>query len=302
MSSSLPMTSIEAPDQSSFYKPLPTSNSFRLLHFSHSSRSNEDNDSAPELECQLEVYEMGHHPPYRALSYTWGQPYYSKSPDEDEQLFEFTAFYYWIRCNRRFFRITKNLFNALTTLVNTLNVEYLWVDAICINQTDVRTERPQQVSLMGSIFESAEEVLIWLGHHISQVVDFHWSATKVVQVVEDLIDEKGETHVFSRAIDDDSFADLVGGYTSLKRVQEVMDFYGRCRVFNRAWIVQEFAKAAKPRLFCGNIEIPIEGLFRLGEWFGKTAWGFILEENDPSNGGIYITPYIRQHNWGRLRT
>jgi hypothetical protein len=133
--------------------------------------------------------------------------------------------------------MTKNLFNALTTLVNALQVEYLWVDALCINQADVHTERPQQVSLMGRIFESADEVLVWLGHYVRDVVDFHWSATTFVSAVEQLIEEKGEAYVFNRHISDPTLQPLLGGPPSLARLQKAMDYYGRCRIFDRAWVV-----------------------------------------------------------------
>lgn len=39
---------------------------------------------------------------------------------------------------------------------------YLWVDALCINQSDV-AERNQQVNMMGQIFSAAHFVISWLG-------------------------------------------------------------------------------------------------------------------------------------------
>jgi hypothetical protein len=38
----------------------------------------------------------------------------------------------------------------------------LWIDAICINQ-DSEEERSQQVQLIGDIYKTAQQVLIWLG-------------------------------------------------------------------------------------------------------------------------------------------
>lgn len=43
-----------------------------------------------------------------------------------------------------------------------VGVSYLWADAICINQKDMK-ERTQQVQLMGQIFGSAETVYSWVG-------------------------------------------------------------------------------------------------------------------------------------------
>lgn len=40
--------------------------------------------------------------------------------------------------------------------------QYLWVDALCINQQDPQ-EKTHQVQLMGKIYSLAESVLVWLG-------------------------------------------------------------------------------------------------------------------------------------------
>ena len=40
--------------------------------------------------------------------------------------------------------------------------EYIWIDAICINQTDVG-ERNQQVQAINTIFSNATVVTAWLG-------------------------------------------------------------------------------------------------------------------------------------------
>ena len=38
----------------------------------------------------------------------------------------------------------------------------LWIDALCINQND-DSEKEKQVAMMGTIFERAQNVVIWLG-------------------------------------------------------------------------------------------------------------------------------------------
>jgi hypothetical protein len=42
------------------------------------------------------------------------------------------------------------------------SVQILWIHAVCINQPDV-AERDAQVKIMVSIYQSAKEVLVWLG-------------------------------------------------------------------------------------------------------------------------------------------
>ena len=60
--------------------------------------------------------------------------------------------------------ITDNLYKALRRLRRPLASRTLWVDALCINQNDI-DERGWQVSIMGQIYKSALNVLVWLGEY-----------------------------------------------------------------------------------------------------------------------------------------
>lgn len=89
--------------------------------------------------------------PYEALSYVWGseddkQPIYvdSTTPQNNTIL------------------ITKNLDTALRHLRKDDEPKILWVDAVCIDQTNLR-ERGHQVSLMGDIYRLATNTILWLG-------------------------------------------------------------------------------------------------------------------------------------------
>lgn len=64
--------------------------------------------------------------------------------------------------------MTQNLYDCLLQLNETYpsnraeTATEFWIDAVCIDQTQ-RQERSQQVSMMSSIYDQAEEVVIWLG-------------------------------------------------------------------------------------------------------------------------------------------
>lgn len=83
---------------------------------------------------------------YEALSYAWGDPH-SKAFIEFESLP---------------FPITANLYSALQQLRPISAPRYLWIDALCIDQTNV-SEKSHQVQLMGDIYKRAARVLVWLG-------------------------------------------------------------------------------------------------------------------------------------------
>ena len=64
--------------------------------------------------------------------------------------------------NNKILRVTNNLHTALHHLRQHDQDRILWIDAICINQNNVR-ERSDQVSRIGDIFRYAKRVIVWLG-------------------------------------------------------------------------------------------------------------------------------------------
>ena len=58
--------------------------------------------------------------------------------------------------------VRKNLWEALHQIQSESEELMIWIDAICINQSDL-AERSEQVCKMKSIFEQAKQVMVWLG-------------------------------------------------------------------------------------------------------------------------------------------
>lgn len=63
--------------------------------------------------------------------------------------------------------MTKNLYDCLLQLRDTFasdarSCPEFWIDAICVNQTD-NAERGAHVTIMSIIYNTAQEVIIWLG-------------------------------------------------------------------------------------------------------------------------------------------
>jgi hypothetical protein len=83
---------------------------------------------------------------YTALSYVWGDATY-KQP---------------ISVNGKLFGITPNLHAALVYIRDENKPVQLWVDAVCINQSDI-DERNSQVAQMSDIYLRAKKVIAWLG-------------------------------------------------------------------------------------------------------------------------------------------
>jgi Heterokaryon incompatibility protein (HET) len=85
-------------------------------------------------------------PPFEALSYVWGGYHERRS----------------LQINGCAVEIHEGLFNAIHTLRSSTFERLIWADAICINQSD-NSERSHQVNIMGQIYETAENVAVYLG-------------------------------------------------------------------------------------------------------------------------------------------
>ena len=106
-----------------------------------------DYDSQGLLNCSLSTAQLDELPNFIALSYTWGK-------EEATQKIVVNGH----RC-----MIRRNLYNFLDTVAaKSLRGELLFIDAICIDQSNIE-ERGSQVSHMGTIYSKASRVIAWLG-------------------------------------------------------------------------------------------------------------------------------------------
>jgi hypothetical protein len=88
-------------------------------------------------------------PPFKALSYICGAPNHGR---------------HRISIHRRLLDSTPNLRSAISTLQRQedLTTQCLWIDAICIDQTD-HVERAAQVKLMRDLYSCAHRTTAYLG-------------------------------------------------------------------------------------------------------------------------------------------
>ncbi|KAF2140508.1 uncharacterized protein K452DRAFT_200416, partial [Aplosporella prunicola CBS 121167] len=98
--------------------------------------------------CDIGLALLDQSPKYKALSYVWGSAKVLRPISLD---------------GREYF-VTANLAYALRRLRQRHSPRpvTLWIDALCINQSD-NTERSCQVSLMRDIYMGAEEAYVYIG-------------------------------------------------------------------------------------------------------------------------------------------
>jgi hypothetical protein len=101
------------------------------------------NVSALPITRSIAVADM---PKYEALSYVWGA---QENPST-------------LTLNGQTYYITRNLESALRGIRFPDSPVVIWIDALCINQTNV-PERNTQVRLMHHVYWRAFDVLVWIG-------------------------------------------------------------------------------------------------------------------------------------------
>ncbi|TGO37302.1 hypothetical protein BHYA_0100g00020 [Botrytis hyacinthi] len=165
------------------------------------------------IQCTVETISLLSHPSYEALSYVWG----------DASIRQTITF------NDTSFSVTENLAIALHHLRLPLEPRRLWVDAICINQSDIK-ERNEQVTLMAEIYSLAKPVLVWLGETFEGCEEAFDLMSKISIASEDEIMEEESQTMFS------FYMELV-----------------KKEWFTRLWTIQELALAdQEPLVGCGS--------------------------------------------------
>ncbi|KAK5746235.1 hypothetical protein LTR17_000970 [Elasticomyces elasticus] len=114
-------------------------------HGEESQRLSDNLDEAwQNLEAPADTFEM---PVFEALSYVWGYP--------------MLAMKIYLQ-GLGALSVTHNLHDALRRLRRRDRERCLWIDALCVNQSDP-LERASQVLLMKQIYSTAHRVVVWLG-------------------------------------------------------------------------------------------------------------------------------------------
>jgi hypothetical protein len=104
------------------------------------------NKATEQIQCTLQVVHLPEAPEYEALSYVWG----TQDPPTR------------IICNGIPTAVGPNLAAAMQQIRLVDKPRLVWIDALCIAQTDLK-ERSAQVAFMQVIYQRASRVLMWLG-------------------------------------------------------------------------------------------------------------------------------------------
>jgi len=261
------------------YKPLPTKSSIRVIALrplpGQRCECPEENflettKPPSELEVDMRVCDLDS-TYFFALSYTWGAPYI------DENEYQKTPEPAHIWCDEMKMPATRNLYDALVAMRDIGYHGLFWVDAICINQSDLE-ERSTQVLMMGDIYASTAAVFAWLGPHKDGFDDLLWAARELLPLLQS--DKCG--HLAALANQEFSSYNLIDSRTDfwrkrsidnpLPRLVRASNFYRICQYFTRAWIVQEMVLGRVTAMICGQQMVYLQELEQLAMTMTGLNW------------------------------
>ncbi|XMA07805.1 hypothetical protein WAI453_000596 [Rhynchosporium graminicola] len=195
-------------------------------------------------------------PSYEALSYVWGSP---KDPVPVVVG----------RARKHNLMVTQNLGSALRGLRHRNVPRVLWVDAICINQSDT-AERSSQVAIMGDIYCLATRVVIWLGNEGNDSASALGCLESIgLSVKVDWIDYSIWPNVLADG-DELELPDLSIIFHHGGRLVNALYHLFQREWFERLWIRQEIGLAKNAVIGCGDKSIQWE-TFRSAIFYVYTA-------------------------------
>lgn len=193
-------------------------------------------DQPPSLDLDhfsLETYHIATAPPFVALSYTWGKPEPTHDISVNGSLLSIHEnLRMTLQALRNFFpNKARSLDNwqwsgrrnkFLKQMLQENGYPLMWIDAICINQSD-DLEKNHQVNMMGSIFSKADLALSQLGDEAND-------SSRVMKAIRATKNNLEYSFDMSKAVR--AFANRP--------------------YWRRMWVIQEFVLPPDLIILCGN--------------------------------------------------
>ncbi|OQU97633.1 hypothetical protein CLAIMM_03533 [Cladophialophora immunda] len=278
------------------YSDLPDNSWFRLLLLQPSQ------DMWTPIQCQLRPFKRSSvRHKYETLSYAWkeGDPKYEWEIQRQEEKDKWRPTL--ITCNGHQVPIKENLGSALIHLRHSSRARAVWVDALCINQSD-EAEAVGQIQAMKEIYNEGYRTVVWLGRmperletissdplslgypeaaiaSICHIVK-HWDPSQPVEYfVTDPATRSVATKKPNRKC---SFARKLDEYFTKPRNPYVRDLQPlehlfEVRWFSRKWVIQEIALSRSVDVLFHNCRIS-------WHWIGlaaavmRTRWDSALRD------------------------
>lgn len=236
----------------------------RLLECTRRDTSN-DTLSFEYRIIYVEISEDGQAPEFEAVSYTWGDAAKVTALPLGE--------------GAGHIALTANLSQALPYLSHHSATKRLWIDQLCINQSD-GAEKGVQVGLMSEIYSKARRVIVWLGPECEgTMLCKEWLAglnqllsrqTNAGRTLRESMNYHGahRYQTIKEFLEDQKW--------DPKYIDALADFWLR-PYFTRGWVVQEFLLGHELAILAGNTCFAIsevEDIYHAAQTLGSNCQSF----------------------------
>lgn len=260
-----------------------------------------DEAHAKTLCYEIQTFELEQCPPYKALSYTWGSPFpldqvlnptdtpYPSDEELQERDLDWGNAKIVTICNGGPVKVSQNLFDALSRLLNLGERGLLWVDRLCIDQGNT-LEKSSQIALMDKIYSKATTVIVWLGRDGRDSIAALQIQKNFAGPIYALATagELSRADLESHSPDDMSIYGEFGLAITYPQTWFLWTQFFRRSWFYRRWTLQETALARHIDVLCGDQQFDWYKLKFLVDYFNISGWKTYLQrfisrtENQPS--------------------
>ncbi|CAG8948784.1 hypothetical protein HYFRA_00001906 [Hymenoscyphus fraxineus] len=277
------------------YEPLKSPREFRLIRF---------RDFLHGEDCSLHIFDIDdpERPTFSAFSYTWGAPLSTSKSKDDYGPDSSKILILDTESGPKQIGVLKNLYEGLVQLTKSNRPEWLWVDAICINQEDDE-ERCLQVTLMGAVYSYCQQVIIWLGKDESDLKDFKFLHETFLPILW----EYGQANNLDAILKSKWTLDDIKKKLKLdteKYWKGYAKFYDERRWFSRAWVLQELTLAQKVVVLAGKSRLDWDDMSTLANIISLNGLGLLLQKSLPQSkrGSRQIIGFecLRLHTFRQL--
>ncbi|KAF2234195.1 HET-domain-containing protein [Viridothelium virens] len=245
---------------------------------------------------------------YEALSYCWGPPFEGQKLEDAN-----------ISINGHSLQIAGNLAHALRRLRMVATTRTLWIDAICIDQSN-DAEKSSQVRHMADIYRMASQVAVWLGEDSTNLDGLFvlgldlalrewrpwtpsgWSSHSITPLSGAELAKRAKAAGNSQW---DIRRELLGITPEVR--QKCFSIFKSRRYFLRRWVMQEMCQARRLIVYCGNSHASWTSVHKSIERGQRRApdnmarfFGLVEEFTSAIRGRAQINSYTDAISWFRI--
>lgn len=241
------------------------------------------------VHCELTTFSIAEAPPYRAISYTWGDEAPLASILVNGQQMEVR-----MNCEYALRQTSQQAGGGAGDL-------WIWIDSICINQLD-NDEKGAQVAMMGRIFKTATQVLACVGAHGEDSEFLYKFLLGEEAMLESILlsdaAKSWETSLYQRVeLSRKQLAAWRWKYSrsTLVRLCKALSTFLERPYFHRVWVYQELFLGRDIRVYCGDETLPISWIWMTSSIV--TSWLLAT-----TNYLLFFDPFFFTGVWHTLRS